>query len=479
MDGNHHTREHSTTDKEQSNWDGFCRLCFSDQYPMAMVCLFPKIANPNWDLMWKILECTTLKLTYDKDSTAQICKACIEKMDEFCNYRMQCLKNDKWIESQRQRTNNIQKHDAVQNTVEVLQKPSEQSEDTNRDAYNEEEYEEISVIHEETIDEEAEQADDESNADDSIVRQALTIYNVKKESSFDDDELINVADNSDPPDASETSDTDQPKDQPEKVIKKRTRKILLYDGHTYQLLSSRPKCGTITWGCIWRKTKDCRGTLGTKANGLILGNVIPQHNHLPQPVDESKQRKSIVIRAFREVENIFLNEPYKITKNRIGGDMLVFNGDRYPYSHSRKDGCRIWKCASHRKCTVSIYLCPDGRIFKLANSRHSEEKILQKRSYSSASETDVHDISANIEEIYPNPKGDLDYTIVKNANKRNVLLYEGDQYIYYYTKTNGWVVWRCTVWRCLALLYQLCDGSVTTLHDNVPHNHAGKVAKCP
>lgn len=286
---------------------------------------------------------------------------------------------------------------------------------------------------------------------------------IKQEIAIEDDRLMNTV--------VENAETDEDIDQPVTVKKRRIRKVLLHDGHTYQLLSSRPKCDSITWGCIWRRSKACKGTIGTRASGLILGNVIPQHNHPPQPI-ESKQRKAVIIHAYREIENVYLEEPYEIIKNRIGADMLKYGGDRYPYSHSRKDGCRIWKCSSHRNCKVSIYLCPDGRIFKLANSQHSEEKIQQKRSRTTLdNEPTVSDVSSNIEEIYPKPVGTFNYKIVKNANKRNVLIYEGDRYTFYYKKTNGWVVWRCTVSKgCLAMIYQLCDDSVVVLGETT-HNH--------
>ncbi|XP_021712985.1 uncharacterized protein LOC110673995 [Aedes aegypti] len=393
-------------------------------------------------------------------------------MTAFCDYRMECLRNDKKIASHRQRKMVMPAYPEVRTTVEVLRE-SEQSVEVNEDHLDEDECEDqISIIHEEDANEIAEAIDDDD--DDEAYQLTDETSNVKEEPAFDDDHLMAVVEDSDPPDTGEASDMDKQ----EKVKKKRTRKVLIHDGHTYQLLSSRPKCDSITWGCIWRKTKGCRGTLGTKASGLIIGNVIPQHNHPVQPVDRMKQRKSIVMHAFREVENVYLNEPYEIIKNRIGGDMLVYNGDRYPYSHSRKDGCRIWKCSSHRKCTVSIYLCPDGRIFKLANSQHSEEKILQKRSRTSdggGKDSAISDASANIEEIYPNPKGNFNYKIVKNANKRNVLIYEGDRYTFYYKKPNGWVVWRCTMAKgCMAMIYQLCDESVVVLGETT-HNHLSVV----
>ncbi|XP_062535402.1 uncharacterized protein LOC134204616 isoform X2 [Armigeres subalbatus] len=377
-------------------------------------------------------------------------------MTDFCDYRIQCLKNDKRIASHRQRK--IEPEcSATATSPEELQDVEEFIE-----------YE-VSI----TNDEDAAELMEDDVDNTSEYGHEVTIdgtSNVKEEQTFDDDHLIPLEQESDPPDdAADVSDVNQP----EKSKKKRTRKILLHEGHTYQLLSSRPKCDSITWGCFWRKTKGCRGTLGTRVNGMILGNVIPQHNHPAQPVDRTKQRKAIVIHAFREVENVYLNEPYEIVKNRIGGDMLVYNGDRYPYSHSRKDGCRIWKCNSHRKCTVSIYLCPDGRIFKQANSRHSDDKIIQKRirQYDDEVDVTISDASATIEEIYPNPEGTFNYKIVKNTNKRNVLIYEGDRYSYYYKKTNGWIVWRCTVSKgCVAMIYQLCDESVAVLGDTT-HNH--------
>ncbi|XP_058813808.1 uncharacterized protein LOC131677787 isoform X2 [Topomyia yanbarensis] len=271
--------------------------------------------------------------------------------------------------------------------------------------------------------------------------------------------------------AAETSESTENQQLQLKLKKKRTRKILLYEGHSYQLLSSRPKWDSITWGCLWRKAKDCKGTIGTKASGQILGNVLPHHNHTPE-IYKGKRSKAVLIHAFREVENIYIDEPYEIVKNRIGGDVLMYGGDRYPYSHSRKDGCRIWKCGSHRNCTVSIYLCPDGRIYKLANSKHAEEKLQSKRRRTlDKNSHSFTDLSANIEEMYPNPVGTFNYKIIKNTNKRNVLIYEGDRYSFYYRKTNGWIVWRCTVSRaCHAMIYQLSDESVVVLGETT-HDH--------
>ncbi|XP_065077786.1 uncharacterized protein LOC135701011 [Ochlerotatus camptorhynchus] len=435
--------------EEGDEWDGFCRLCFSEAN--GMVQLFPEDNSPDRDLLWKILECTTLKLTFDTDHTARICLECIQCMTDFCDYRMQCLRNDKRISTRRQRKrtySHIQKHPEELN---VLEQPEVDSPEEFR-ADPLDEYEDC---HEDSVDDVEEDDHLQPNANPSSIKEELTI---------EDDHLMNTVVEND------SVDTDEATDQPEKVKKKRIRKVLLHDGHTYQLLSSRPKCDSITWGCIWRKSKACKGTIGTRASGLILGNVIPQHNHPPQPV-ESKQRKAVIIHAYREVENIYLDEPYEITRNRIGADMLMYNGDRYPYSHSRKDGCRIWKCSSHRNCKVSIYLCPDGRIFKLANSQHSDVKIQQKRSRTMDNEATVSDISSNIEDIYPEPVGTFNYKIVKNANKRNVLIYGGDRYTFYYKKTNGWVVWRCTVSKgCLAMIYQLRDDSVVVLGDTT-HNH--------
>ncbi|XP_055586370.1 uncharacterized protein LOC129739022 [Uranotaenia lowii] len=470
-------------------WDSFCRLCFDCSIDMLQI--FPGNARPDRDLLWKVLECTTLKLNFEDDSSAQICKHCIDKMDDFCDYRMLCLRNDRQIKRKRQ----LQQQNTYSRSRKVEVIPIEQLPPTyeitppssikRRKLSSHEQAVDMDDPLEDFLD--AGEAEDElaedhgrNESENEEELEPNSSFTIKREQCYVQGTRQGIEveiefQNSTRPGSAEaeermSDEIDHQEAQQVREKKKRTRKILLYEEHAYQLLSSRPRCDSITWGCIFRKSRDCKATIGTKASGQILGNLIPQHNHLAEPF-ENKKPKAVLINAFRDVENIYLEEPYEIMKNRLGGDVLMYTGDRYSYSHSRKDGCRIWKCTTHRGCMVNIYLLPDGRIYKLENASHTDEKIQLRRSLPPDQQLSLSDLSGNIEERFPNPKGTFNYKIIKNMNKRNVLIYEGDRYTFYYRKTNGWIVWRCTVSKaCQAMIYQLADESVVVLGETT-HNH--------
>ncbi|XP_055616286.1 uncharacterized protein LOC129762237 [Toxorhynchites rutilus septentrionalis] len=437
--------------KASASQDNICRLCCGHTDNMTK--LFPENKAPNRDLLWMILECTTLRITFNEDSTAQVCQECIQKVNDFCEYRLQCLRNDKKLKYPRKRR--------------IISRICSPLGDDQKS------FKQLDEIVDDPLENNYQNSIERIEGEDSRQSNSGLAMAFKKTYNDEDNSCsLSLQRSNGHGKIQGKSPTNESINQHQKLHekKKRFRKVLLYEGYAYQLLSSRPKFDSITWSCCWRKLKECKGTIGTKANGQILGSILPQHNHPPEPF-ENKEPKTVLIHAFREVDNVYLNEPYEIIKNRTGGDVLLYGGDRYTYSHSRKDGCRIWKCNSHRSCTVSIYLCIDGRIFKLADSVHSKDKIQSKRERSINRGQSLSDISANVEEVYPNPSGTFNYKIIKNANKRNVLIYQGDRYSFYYRKTNGWIVWRCTVSKvCQAMIYQLADESVVVLGETT-HNH--------
>uniref|UniRef100_A0A1Q3F5J4 ZAD domain-containing protein n=1 Tax=Culex tarsalis TaxID=7177 RepID=A0A1Q3F5J4_CULTA len=476
-----------------SEGDHFCRLCFSDEeLNGTMRRLFPENCRPDRDLLWKILECTSLKLTFDDDHPAKICERCIERMDDFCDYRMQCLRNDKRINSRR--LERKRSHDGSR-----TEPPPPRTEPHLEGS--------IPVVikqfEEDPLESFTAEYVDETEFEDDEEQQPLTVVKEEYTTADEDRALLqfslDYAANSDPEEEDEQSaGKDQPSETGEvKQKKKRTKKILMFEDYAYLLLSSRPKIDSISWACYHRKSLECRATIGTKANGQILGHILRSHNHPPIQL-EKKALKAVIVHAFRVEVEVDLEGPYEIVRSRMGGDVLLYGGDRYAYSHSRKDGCRIWKCGTHRRCPVSIYMTPEGKIFKMSNTQHTTEKILPRYKIADSpglgpmtgeGRATLSDVSANIEQQFPNPVGTFNYKIVKNANKRNVLMYEGDRYKFYYKKTNGWTVWRCTVSKaCQAMIYQLLDESVAVLgettHDHL-HTTGGKkrrtnsLANCP
>lgn len=75
-----------------------CRLCFEERSEMERI--FPDNEDED-DVDWesqvaiKIFKCTSLQLPVDDDDlTAQICKPCMAKLDEFFQFRVTCRKNN-------------------------------------------------------------------------------------------------------------------------------------------------------------------------------------------------------------------------------------------------------------------------------------------------------------------------------------------------------------------------------------------------
>ncbi|KAL9693966.1 hypothetical protein quinque_013251 [Culex quinquefasciatus] len=460
--------------------DRFCRLCFGDEEVNgSMRRLFPEDGRPDREILWKILECTTLKLTFDDDHPAKVCDRCVERMDDFCDYRMQCLRNDKRINGrrlERKRTRN----DSCTEQTAPGSPPKRQAHLHSSStplvikAFVEDPLDSFSAEYVDEAEFEDEDGEQQSSA---IVKEEYTTAD--EDRALLEFSLGHMADGANSEEYEE-SERDQQLGQGGSVKqkKKRTKKILMFEDYAYLLLSSRPKCDSISWACYHRKSLQCGATIGTKANGQVLGHILRSHNHPPEQLTK-KALKAVIVHAFRMEEEVYLEDPYEIVRSRMGGDVLLYGGDRYTYSHSRKDGCRIWKCGAHRRCTVSIYMTADGKLFKMSNSEHTLEKILPRfkiaestpTTSSNASRASLSDVSANIELEFPNPVGSFNYKIVKNNNKRDVLMYEGDRYRFYYKKTNGWTVWRCTVSKaCQAMIYQLLDESVAVLGETV-HDH--------
>ncbi|XP_055585631.1 protein sister of odd and bowel-like [Uranotaenia lowii] len=84
-----------------------CRLCFSVE---DLSCsLFPAQGNPSREVIDMILECTSIRITFEEDFPSKVCEKCLETLGKFYHYRQHCLKNDKILKSQRKDSSKLVK----------------------------------------------------------------------------------------------------------------------------------------------------------------------------------------------------------------------------------------------------------------------------------------------------------------------------------------------------------------------------------
>ncbi|XP_062547840.1 zinc finger protein 558-like isoform X2 [Armigeres subalbatus] len=116
-----------------------CRLCFGECSEMERI--FPDNEDED-DVDWesqvaiKIFKCTSLQLPVDDDDlTAQICKPCMTKLDEFFQFRVTCRKNNLQYCKQKQNVSALVKTDEI--IIEDGTNEEQDNEDLNLDKLDE------------------------------------------------------------------------------------------------------------------------------------------------------------------------------------------------------------------------------------------------------------------------------------------------------------------------------------------------------
>uniref|UniRef100_A0A2M4AJU9 ZAD domain-containing protein n=1 Tax=Anopheles triannulatus TaxID=58253 RepID=A0A2M4AJU9_9DIPT len=77
-----------------------CRLCLLSQF--MLVPMFPPKEPVNDGLLKKILECTSLEISYEHDHSSHICIKCIVDVEQFYSFRERCRQSDRLLRRTRQ-----------------------------------------------------------------------------------------------------------------------------------------------------------------------------------------------------------------------------------------------------------------------------------------------------------------------------------------------------------------------------------------
>ncbi|XP_065075515.1 uncharacterized protein LOC135699237 [Ochlerotatus camptorhynchus] len=76
-----------------------CRLCFSaDNLSDA---IFPVDGPPDQSLIAMIHDCTSIRISFERDYPCSVCGTCLRVLQQFHGYRQRCLANDRQLRRQR------------------------------------------------------------------------------------------------------------------------------------------------------------------------------------------------------------------------------------------------------------------------------------------------------------------------------------------------------------------------------------------
>uniref|UniRef100_A0A1S4GJW3 ZAD domain-containing protein n=2 Tax=Anopheles gambiae TaxID=7165 RepID=A0A1S4GJW3_ANOGA len=77
-----------------------CRLCLQKQFQLLP--MFPANEPVNDDLLRKIYECASVRISYEYDQSSAICIKCIVDVEQFYTFKQRCVENDVLFQKLRQ-----------------------------------------------------------------------------------------------------------------------------------------------------------------------------------------------------------------------------------------------------------------------------------------------------------------------------------------------------------------------------------------
>ncbi|XP_055523525.1 uncharacterized protein LOC129717563 [Wyeomyia smithii] len=413
-----------------------CRLCCSgEQSDLRLIFPVGTLFNTNKLLLEKIFECTAVQIINEgDDQNALICKACVDKIDDFYTYRQQCQENDDRIRKRVQNSSQVrikQEKDlhldiTINESIpacedEFLQEESSQPRLSSYSAANEfhqsSEIEPVSKDGEDSLLQPMTLSSHHTSS--SLNHVAITDeITIKGETIVDDDDVYynsdgEIADMSSPQKqqaasnqtgnqlevAVGNSNGTSTKSQYRIVMNASNRERLVFQGYLYCRHFTR-RDGSIHWRC---RLGGCQAAVNLHSDGTIThanthGHCHPQNGLEddigvlePSAADDEKEAQVDVEASFEHFgeddttqEDINDSEPVavssdslQIVPNKKKGETLVHLGFKYCKRYLKMDGSTFWKCRSNNnKCSAGVYVYPDSRV--KYHGIHNHEKVVNE-----------------------------------------------------------------------------------------------------
>ncbi|XP_050087370.1 uncharacterized protein LOC126572252 [Anopheles aquasalis] len=162
---------------------------------------------------------------------------------------------------------------------------------------------------------------------------------------------------------------------------------------------------------------------------------------------------------------------YRIVKNRLNTNSLLFRGGRFLHRGKRSDGSVAWICnMSKHQCRASIKIHDDGQL-EIVHEQHNHALAPEEDDASQDEEVKKQEESEE-DEKKPAHGGNQEYYYSVNRINRECLVYEHCRYGKSGTRADGTVMWRCGMNgnTCMARLCVDPQGKLT-LYREYKHNH--------